>query len=54
MSTVLKVILIVIGLLGVGIGVLIWLFFHQGGCCIRKAKAKLTHRDYVAPVLKRG
>jgi hypothetical protein len=54
MSTLLKIILIVVGLLGVGIGVLIWLFFHQGGCCIRKAKAKLTRKDYVAPVLKQG
>jgi len=54
MSTLLKIILIVIGLLGVGIGVLIWLFFHQGGCCIRKAKAKLTRKDYVAPVFKQG
>lgn len=54
MSTLLKIVLIAIGLLGVGIGVLIWLFFHQGGCCIRKAKAKLTGKDYVRPVLKQG
>jgi hypothetical protein len=52
MSTVLVVILIVLGVLGLFAGLLIWLFFHQGGCCIRRAKAKLTRRDYVAPVLR--
>jgi len=52
MSTVLVVILIVLGVLGLLAGLLIWLFFHQGGCCIRRAKAKLTRRDYVAPVLR--
>jgi len=52
MSTVLVVILIVLGVFGLLAGLLIWLFFHQGGCCIRRAKAKLTRRDYVAPVLR--
>ena len=52
MSTVLVVILIVLGVLGLLAGGLIWLFFHQGGCCIRRAKAKLTRKDYVAPVLR--
>jgi hypothetical protein len=50
----LKILLIVIGVLAVGIGLLVWIFFHQGGCCIRKAKARLTHKDYVAPVMKQG
>ncbi|MCX6561108.1 MAG: hypothetical protein NTZ26_11435 [Candidatus Aminicenantes bacterium] len=54
MPTFLKVLLIVIGVLAAGIGLLVWIFFHQGGCCIRKAKARLTHKDYVAPVLKQG
>jgi hypothetical protein len=52
MSTVLLVVLIVLGVLALLAGLLIWLFFHQGGCCIRKAKAKLTGKDYVAPVLR--
>jgi hypothetical protein len=54
MPTFLKVLLIVVGVLGLGIGLLVWIFFHQGGCCIRKAKARLTHKDYVAPVMKQG
>lgn len=54
MSTFLKIFLGVIGVLGLGIGLLIWLFFHQGGCCIRKAKAKLTGKQYVSPILKQG
>ncbi len=52
MSTFLTVVLIALGVLALGIGLLIWVFFHQGGCCIRRAKAKLTHKDYVAPVLR--
>ncbi len=52
MSTLLTVILIVLGVLVLGIGVLVWLFFYQGGCCIRKARAKLSGKDYVAPILK--
>jgi hypothetical protein len=52
MPAFLKIILVVLGVLGLGIGLLVWIFFHQGGCCIRKAKNRLTHKDYVAPVLK--
>jgi len=52
MPTFLLVVLVVLGVLALGAGLLVWLFFHQGGCCIRKAKAKLTRKDYVAPVLR--
>ena len=54
MATWLIIVLGVLGFLALAAGVLIWLFFHQGGCCIRKAKAKLTRKDYVAPILKQG
>jgi hypothetical protein len=54
MSTFIKIVLGVIGVLGLGVGLLVWIFFHQGGCCIRKAKARLTRKDYVAPILKQG
>ena len=54
MSTFLAIVLIAVGVLALGIGALIWVFFHQGGCCIRRAKARLTHKDYVAPVLRQG
>jgi hypothetical protein len=52
MSTILLVILVVLGVLALLFGLLVWLFFHQGGCCIRRAKARLTGKDYVAPVLR--
>jgi hypothetical protein len=54
MSTLLTIILIVFGILALGVGVLVWLFFYQGGCCIRKARAKISRKDYAAPVLKQG
>jgi hypothetical protein len=54
MSTLLIVILSVIGFLALVIGGLIVLFFYQGGCCVRRIKAKITKKDFVAPVLKRG
>jgi len=52
MSTILLVVLIVLGVLALLAGLLVWLFFHQGGCCVRKAKAKLTGKDYAAPILR--
>ena len=54
MSTLLIVILSVVGFLALAIGGLIVLFFYQGGCCVRRMKAKITRKDYVAPVLKQG
>lgn len=54
MSTLLIVILSVIGFLALVIGGLIVLWFYQGGCCVRRIKAKITKKDFVAPVLKRG
>jgi flagellar basal body-associated protein FliL len=52
MSTLLIVILAVIGFLALAVGGLIILFFHQGGCCVRRMTAKITRKDYAAPVLK--
>jgi hypothetical protein len=54
MSTVLIVILSVIGFLALAIGGLIVLWFYQGGCCVRRIKAKITKKDFVAPVLKQN
>ncbi len=54
MSTLLIVILSVIGFLALVIGGLIVLWFYQGGCCVRRIKAKITKKDFVAPVLKQG
>jgi hypothetical protein len=51
MSTFLIVVLSVLGFLALAAGVLIWLFFHQGGCCIRKAKDKRTRKSLAAPIL---
>jgi hypothetical protein len=52
MSTFLLILVIAVGVLGLLAGGLIWLFFHQGGCCVRRVKAKLTGKDYVSPVLR--
>jgi hypothetical protein len=51
MPTWLIIVLGVLGFIGLVIGVLIVLFFYQGGCCVRRMKAKLTKKDYVAPVM---
>jgi hypothetical protein len=53
MSTFLIVLLSVIGFIALVIGALIVLWFYQGGCCVRRIKAKITRKDYVSPVLKR-
>jgi hypothetical protein len=52
MPTWLIIILGVIGFIGLVIGLLVVLFFYQGGCCVRRMKAKLTKKDYVAPVMQ--
>jgi len=50
MSTFLIVVLSVLGFLALVIGVLGWLFFHQGGCCVKKAAAKLSRKCEITPV----
>ena len=52
MPTWLIIVLAVIGFIGLVVGGLIVLFFYQGGCCVRRMKAKLTKKDYVAPVMQ--
>jgi hypothetical protein len=54
MKTFLIVLLSIVGFIGLVIGTLIVLWFYQGGCCVRRIKAKITKKDYVAPVLKQG
>ena len=44
MSTFLIVVLSVLGFLALVIGVLVWLFFHQGGCCVKKTVAKISRK----------
>lgn len=52
MPTWLIIVLGVIGFIGLVIGLLVVLWFYQGGCCVRRVKAKLTKKDYVAPVIQ--
>ena len=52
MPTWLIVVLSVIGFLALVVGALIVLWFYQGGCCVRRIKAKITKKDYVAPVMQ--
>jgi hypothetical protein len=49
MSTFLIVILGVLGFLALAAGVLIWLFFHQGGCCVKKTAAKISRKCSTVP-----
>ncbi|MCC7294961.1 MAG: hypothetical protein IT188_03805 [Acidobacteria bacterium] len=44
MSTFLIVVLGVLGFLALVIGFLGWLFFHQGGCCVKKTAAKISRK----------
>jgi hypothetical protein len=54
MSTFLIVLLSVIGFVGLVVGVLVVLWFYQGGCCVRKIRNKISKKDAVAPVFKQG
>jgi hypothetical protein len=54
MKTLLILLLSVVGFLGLVVGGLVWLWFHQGGCCVRRLKSKITRKDYIAPVLKQN
>jgi len=49
MSTFLIVVLGVLGFLALAAGVLIWLFFHQGGCCVKKVRAKFARKCTITP-----
>lgn len=49
MPTFLTVALIVLGLVGLIAGLLIWLFFHQGGCCVKKTAAKAVRKCSAPP-----
>ncbi len=52
MSTFLIVLLSVIGFLALVVGGLIFLFFYQGGCCVRRIRQKISRKAYVQPVMK--
>lgn len=52
MKTFLIIALSVFGFLALVLGGLIVLWFYQGGCCIRRIKAKITKKDFATPVLK--
>ncbi|MGB8951069.1 MAG: hypothetical protein WCC06_00170 [Candidatus Aminicenantales bacterium] len=41
-----------IGFIALVVGGLVFLWFYQGGCCVRRIKNKLTRKDYAAPVFK--
>jgi hypothetical protein len=49
MSTFLIVVLSVLGFLALVAGILIWLFFHQGGCCVKKTAAKFRRKCTINP-----
>jgi len=52
MSVFLIVLLSVFGFLALVVGGLVFLWFHQGGCCVRRVREKISRRDIVRPVLK--
>ncbi len=52
MKTFLIILLSLVGFIGLVLGVLIILWFYQGGCCIRRIKAKITKKDFATPVFK--
>ncbi|OGD27886.1 MAG: hypothetical protein A2Y56_12525 [Candidatus Aminicenantes bacterium RBG_13_63_10] len=52
MSTFLIVLLSIVGFLALIVGGLVFLWFYQGGCCVRRIRQKINRRDYVRPVLK--
>ncbi len=52
MSTLLIVLLGIVGFVVLAGGVLVWLFFHQGGCCIRKAKEKICRKSMPSPAVR--
>jgi len=52
MKTFLIVSLSLIGFFSLAVGGLVFLWFYQGGCCLRRIKNKITKKDYAAPILK--
>ena len=54
MSTFLIVLLSVVGFIALVIGGLIFLFFYQGGCCVRRIKQKISRRAYIQPVINKS
>lgn len=52
MSVFLIVLLSVVGFLALVVGGLVFLWFYQGGCCVRRIRQKISRKDYVRPVLK--
>ncbi len=52
MSTFLIILLSVIGFLALVVGGLLFLFFYQGGCCVRRIRQKISRKSYIQPVMK--
>lgn len=52
MSVFLIVLLSAFGFLALVVGGVVFLWFHQGGCCVRRAGRKIIRKDVVRPVLK--
>ncbi|MBN2198749.1 MAG: hypothetical protein JW747_02765 [Candidatus Aminicenantes bacterium] len=46
------VLLSVFGFLALVVGGLVFLWFHQGGCCVRRARQKISRKNMVRPVLE--
>ncbi|MFQ6082048.1 MAG: hypothetical protein ACE5WD_01670 [Candidatus Aminicenantia bacterium] len=52
MKTFLIVIASVLGFFSLLIGGLIFLWFYQGGCCVKKIKSKFNKKINVKPIIK--
>lgn len=52
MKTFLIISLSLAGFFSLVIAGLVFLFFYQGGCCIRRIKNKITKKDIKPPILK--
>jgi len=51
MRTVLIVVLSILGFFSLFIGGLIFLWFYQGGCCVRRIRKKISRKRVVEPIL---
>jgi hypothetical protein len=52
MKTALIVLGSVIGALTLIVGGLVFLWFYQGGCCIRRLRNKVNRKTFVRPIVK--
>lgn len=51
MKTFLIVVLSVLGFFTILIGGLIFLWFYQGGCCVKRIRKRISRKTVVEPIL---